>query len=273
MWTQLSTLTKTVIASTIAGGVLISGIVWQGEPAIQSVKNSIDSLQSKLVTAINDNTFLQDQFNGLKNAYQNATSKANGTIQDLKAQRLQLQTQLADLQAQMDSDNTTDANAKQELQNEINRLEGELDKANQQIAELESYAKTKDESTTYTAVNKDNFQFSEVPIDSSRNWTEKTDINTARNYTQANIDIMKNETNILAMEKSYKDMGRNITIVGITTYTYQGNVYLAYIVQPDNSNLNQFTQPINDVIKSMSGTDVMFFLNEQGQLVGSVFEQ
>src|SRR5574339_406738 len=278
MWNPLAGMTKVAIAGTIAGGVLISGIAWQGDTAVQTTKEAITTLQSRIMEAAADNEFLRSQFDSLNQMYTSDLATANQRIKDLKGTRLELQTQLAELTNQINQDNTTDAEAKAELQAEVNRLEGELDKANQQISELEQFAvaTVTDSKSQYTQIDQEAYTAKQGTVEATRDWNILGDLTTAVNYSENNIAIMTKEANLQRMEAYYKGLTRssNITFVGITTYTTGGKTYLAWLVEPDNSNLDGFFQPVNDIIRSfdpaggtVQATDVMYYVNTSGQLV------
>lgn len=276
VWNPLAGMTKVAIAGTIAGGVLVSGIAWQGDTAVQTTRDALDTMESRLQTAMADNEFLRGQFSSLQAIYQSDLAEANKNIKDLKATRLDLQTQLADLNNQIETDASTDVEAQAELQAEVNRLEGELDKANQAIAELEAYAleTVNDPNNQYTAVDQTAYQVEDLSVEATRSWTEDASVTTAINYSEANLEVMRNETNLQTMEANYRDnYQRNITFVGITTYEANGNIYLAYVVQPDNSDLNAYNEEVNAIMLSMQYTDVMYFVNESGVLVGTQHKQ
>lgn len=280
MWNPLAGMTKVAIAGTIAGGILISGISWQGDTAVETTKQAIDTMESRLITAMADNAFLRSQFESLNQAYVLDIGEANQRIKDLKDTRVGLQAQINDLTAQIEADTASDQTAKTEIQNEINRLEGELDRANQQIAGLEAHAleTVNDVNNQYTAVDQSAYQVVDQVVESARNWTESANLTTAQNYSEQNIAIMRDETNLQTMENYYASIGRSITFVGITTYVkpVDGTIHLAWVVQPDNSNLNGYTAEVNNILRgfspqsgSVKATDEMFFINEAGQLVGT----
>jgi len=118
-------LTKTLVATVLAGGILITGATWMGTEKIENIKNNIVSMEEKFISAVSDNDFLKGRFNGLSDKFNNLNELYNDTISD-----------------------------RDKLQNEVTRLESELEKANTEITELETYSKEVDESMEYEEIDR-----------------------------------------------------------------------------------------------------------------------
>ncbi|MGG0288638.1 hypothetical protein ABEY41_26775 [Peribacillus butanolivorans] len=80
MYSALGTMAKVTLAGAIAGGVLITGITYQGDGSVTNIKGNVNNMKNELTQAISDNDFLKGQFNSLKDIYNNAVTEANGTI-------------------------------------------------------------------------------------------------------------------------------------------------------------------------------------------------
>lgn len=111
-------LPKIVLSGVLAGGLVLSGVTWTGTEDIQGTKGIIDTMKGKFVTAVSDNEFLKAQFNKLNDLYTEAMGLQN------------------------------------EYENEIIRLESELNKANAEIDKLKEYAELVNGSMNYTPIDK-----------------------------------------------------------------------------------------------------------------------
>lgn len=254
MYTPLSGMTKTLIATTIAGGIAIAGITWQGDGSITNIQGNLDHMKQELTEAINDNTFLKGQIDNFKGVVQETSLKV-GVLEDEKAA---LEAQIAELQAQLEEEgNLTEEQAA--LQNEVNRLEGELDRANQQIHELETYAAAAD-SQEYEPIDQAQYAAPFVAIEPD-----------AYALDAANAEKMASEDLITTIEQEFvADLNGSVNITGVTTYTENGTEYLAYSTDSWNGGSGTtYPQSIIDLANEL-GYPSVFFVDAEGVLVGRI---
>ncbi|MEZ0117117.1 UNVERIFIED_ORG: peptidoglycan hydrolase CwlO-like protein [Heyndrickxia coagulans] len=262
MWNPLSGMTKTAIAVTLAGGVLVSGIAWQGASSITAIKKNLDNMKNEFQQAVSDKDYIADKFSDLKQLYTSAVSEANNKIDSLTSQRDELQAKIVSLEKQLDAKDDTDASNKDALQAEINRLEGELDKANQQIADLEAYAKQTDDSTTYKPIDKTKYDTSPQNI-KQVGYVEIDD--KAQSYKYAGI--FAQQKYVKGIEKDFADHGITVHILGVTVVNTQMNGYqLAYVAD----NFKQFTGLSENVnaLLTETGLSKVYFADSNGNMLG-----
>jgi len=272
----MSTLGKVTIGAVVAGGILISGISWTGEGAVDNIKGNIDNLKNKLTQAIEDNEWLKDQFHLLEGFYTDSVSEANTTISDLKASKLELEGQIAqltaDLQAkqkELDDLHAKNAekeleleDAKTELQAEIERLEGELTKANQQIAELEVYAQTTDYSMNYEAIDKDAYTAKKLdvidgedaqitPIQNHEPVEKKENPNDLISHETLALDA--SQARLMAEKAQAMASALGVEITGVVVYNgklaYQVNKFPNFSKNQDLSNFTNIVNTKNSIKK------------------------
>lgn len=158
----IGTIGKTILATSLAGGIAITGITFSGDGDITNIKGNLDNMKDEITQAVDDNEFLKSQFDKLQGLYGDSVDEANTTINGLLETKAELETKIYSLQEQVASHDMTDE--QETLQKEITRLEGEVKEANQKIAELSSYAQQVDDSTTYTAVDKEAYTATEQEV-------------------------------------------------------------------------------------------------------------
>ena len=156
-------LTKAMIATAIAGIAGFGTLQWAGHSDIEAVQNMYNRLYDNYQIALDNISIYQNEVNrthGLiegsaekQQALQNKIDElkqqleqAQGGSEEDKALIAQLQQQIADLQAQLDAA-ATDEELNQLLA-EIERLQNELNTANQEVATLREQIAAKDASIT-----------------------------------------------------------------------------------------------------------------------------
>ena len=249
MYTALGTMAKVTIAGAIAGGVLITGITYQGDGSVTNIKGNVNNMKNELTQAISDNDFLKGQFNSLKDIYNNAVTEANGTIEALNTKKAELEAAIAALkadltaktaeldalQAETSANAQAQAEAQVDTQNEINRLETELDKANAQIAELEAYVAETDSSTTYTAIDKNAYdvQAQEITdVDITPAPTENLPVSDLAWTTDSNgVVLMSDAATVKAIESGYDN---RIDIIQVMSYNNGATSKLGYNIASDS---------------------------------------
>lgn len=264
---SLASMTKVAIGTVVAGGIMVSGITWQGDGSVTNIRGNIDSLQDKLTSAMEDNEFLKNQFVNLQGLYNGAVQEANGTIKTLQYQKDELESQIADLQDQVDGYNGDLSDAQVELQNEIIRLEGELDRANQQIAELEEYASTVDDSSQYEAVDRTQFEVVEQEVkdidDStpSEPTTPSTYVPIDENalaFNQTKAETMASPLWVDRINNEFEINNLDLEIIGVSTYVYAETEILSYIVRPFDSTVTSVTPELRNLMNAIGETYLMF---------------
>lgn len=281
----LSIMVKTGIATVVAGGILVTGMEWQGEGSFNSIKGNVDSLKVKLTQAIEDNDWLQGQFNSLKNLYNDAVDEANDTIKDSNYRREQLEAQVASLSKELqDKENQLQEllnnklateqglkDAQIELQSEIDRLEAELDKANSQIEELKAYVDDAN-NIEYTALNKEDFKVIEKDIlDEDTSVSDPVHHRDDSNHTCFVSREAKtlNHAQAMLMKKKSKDLETALGI-DIVEVVVASNGELAYKVNSISETvLNDInTMASNEVlnVKNSITQNNLFFVDNSGLL-------
>ncbi|EDL65009.1 hypothetical protein [Bacillus sp. SG-1] len=227
----LSTMAKTFIATGLAGGIAVTGIVWTGGESVNKIKGNLDNMKQEVTEAVQDNEFLKGQFDSLKNLYSSSVQEANATIDSLTQERNQLLNQVDQLQSDLAAQDGTQEQA--EIQAEIDRLESELDKANQQIAELETYAQQADDAATYTAIDQTQYTVDgQAVVDPTIRISEE-----ATAFNSANAEILANENTVKTIEAEFAEKGVTVNIKRVVKFNYMGTDLLAYEVEGDFSAL------------------------------------
>lgn len=241
--------TKTILAGILGTGVVVSSIAWTGSGSVSNIKGSIDSLKQDALEAMDDNGFLKNELRSLKGYYSDAITEANSKITALNQAKFELENQVSELQAQLDA--KTDTTAEQnEMQAEINRLEGELELANAQIAELEAHAQQADSEVSYEAMtDTEKQELTTQPVNIESAYLDETateepaaTVNPYDNLPygvtdealaldQQRVDIMADETVIQGIEADFnnKDNPAYLDIIGIKVLDGQ----LAYVITND----------------------------------------
>lgn len=159
-----SSVIKSILAgTTLVGGIVIGSLAFTGEVNLDNIKGMYDKLYTNYNVALsnmgiykNEVGRLQDLVNGsneksiaLQNKIDELTEQleqAQGGSDEDKQLIADLEAQIADLQAQLDEGATEeDLNG---LLAEIERLNNELQVANNKCAELETYIAQQDASVT-----------------------------------------------------------------------------------------------------------------------------
>lgn len=222
---DISTMAKVAIGGGIvSGGLLIAGITWQGEQAIDNVTTSLDNMKQEFVEALNDNEFLRSQFNELDGLYSQTVEEANATIDALEQERNNLYAEIEMLRREVPKDSDVQEDT-EKIQAEITRLESELNKANQQVAELEAYAKQLESEVQYTPINQSEYtaeakavETASIPISN-----DAMALNPERAQTLAD--------NELWLEEQFSAQAP-INITGVSTYTrLDGTTEVSLVVE------------------------------------------
>lgn len=260
---------KTVIASIIAGGVLVSGITFTGMGGIQNTKDSLDSLRDKLTQAVDDNEFLKTQFGNLKDLY----SDTLASLSALTAEKEALEAQIAELQSQLEGTDESHEDAKTELQAEIDRLEGELEKANEAIAELEAYAQQVDDSVTYEPIDRSQYtvnaeeapQEEEAPAERTIFITDEAK---ALNHEKASE--MAKLSHVEAIEDEFINaygVDTSFRILGVTVANVGGTEMFAYVIEPDSITIGVKNSPRTRNLMNAMNVSYFTMVNQQGAVV------
>jgi uncharacterized phage infection (PIP) family protein YhgE len=130
----LNTLGRIVIGTTLAGGIVVSGITWNGSDGLESIRNTAESFKNKIVNLDTSLTNWKTAFNNLKTDAETKLSEAQTKLNEKLALISSLQSQIAELNGQVASGNTS----MEEASAEIEALQKELEKANQEVATLKA---------------------------------------------------------------------------------------------------------------------------------------
>lgn len=152
-------------AGIITTGIVVAGISFTGDAGLQNIENNLNNMKTEFTQVVEDNTFLQTQYDKLEGFYESSVTKANDTIAGLTAQRDTYFNELNALRNDLDNQPTAEDD-RIEIQAEINRLEGELTKANTKIAELEATAQAIDDETQVERVEKADYTAQEIEVES-----------------------------------------------------------------------------------------------------------
>lgn len=279
----MTILTKTILAGVLGSDVVVSSIAWSGTDNVSNIKGNISSMKQNALEAIADNGFLKDELIRLKGYYSHATTEANSKIVALNQAKYELEQKVADLQAQLDA--KADTTAEQaEMQAEIDRLEGELEKANAQIAELETYAQKADADVSYdpmTEAEKCELTTEPVNIETANVGETTPMVNTYPNLPygvteeaialdKQRVDMMANESTIQSIEADFNG-GENayLDIIGIKVLNGQ----LAYVISNDinPNNLPVVSGMAHNLVVNELGYDEMHFMLPQEDETSSIF--
>jgi hypothetical protein len=241
--------TKTLLAGVLGTGVVVSSISWTGSGSVSNIERNINSLKQDALEAMADNGFLENELRRLQGYYNDTVTEANTKVTALNQAKFELENQVSNLQAQLEA--KTDTTAEQaEMQAEIDRLQGELELANAQIAELEVYAQQADAEVTYEAMTETEKQeLTTQPVNIEPAYLDETaaedpssTINSYSNLPygvtdealaldQQRVDIMADEEVIQGIEADFnnKDNPANLDIIGIKVLDGQ----LAYVISND----------------------------------------
>ena len=159
-----SSVVKSILAgTTLVGGIAIGSLVFTGEVNLDNVKEMYDKLHNNYNIALSNMGIYKNEVGRLQGLVQGSNEKqqalqnrieeltlqleqAQGGTEEDKQLIANLQAQIQELQAQLDEGATEeDLN---DLLSEIERLQGELNKANTKCAELETYIAQKDADVT-----------------------------------------------------------------------------------------------------------------------------
>lgn len=204
----LTTIGKGLVAAGIFGtGIVIGGVTWEGEEAVSNIEGNINNMKDEISQALDDNEYLQGQFDDLTALYESSVQDANQKIESLVQKRDSLLQQIEELD-KMDNDYSED---EAEIQAEIDRLEGELQEANEQVAALEATAQAADDEIQYTATDRTQYEakakeINEVPLPIS---SEALELDATKAELLASPDTEK------IMEQGYSDMGGTVDVVGV----------------------------------------------------------
>lgn len=158
-----ATVAKLLIGSTLIGGLTFGTLKWAGSSDIEAVQNMYNRLYDNYQTALGNISVYKNELARRKNLIDGANTKqqalqqrideleqqleqAQGGSEEDQQRIAELEQQIADLQAQLD-DGITDEQYNQLLA-EIERLQGELTKANTEVATLKEQIALKDASIT-----------------------------------------------------------------------------------------------------------------------------
>ncbi|MGG3402357.1 hypothetical protein ABER90_16205 [Bacillus paranthracis] len=193
---------KTLGAVTLAGGIIVSGIVWTGTEHLNNIKTKVVDLVDKVEVLEDTRVGLENLLNQLKEDATNRIQTANGIIafkndeiNQLNSTIDQLEAQIAELQAEQ-SDTT-------EIQSEITRLENELTKANEEVAALNEQVET--EYATVADVGETEFDPTQydTTLPKVTAYVIEVDQSAYDTYDPATIDQLANEEFINYMETTF----------------------------------------------------------------------
>lgn len=222
---DISTMAKVALGGGIvSGGLLIAGIAWQGEQAIENIKQDVTEITQDFTEAVTDNELLKTQFNKLNGLYSSSVDEANATINAIEQERNNLYAEIEMLRREVPKDSDVQAET-QEIQAEITRLENELNEANQQIFALEAEVQQANESVNYE------------PIDQSEYTAEAKAVETISipiSNSAMELDPERAQTladNELWLEEQISAKAP-INITGISTYTkLNGTTEVSLVVE------------------------------------------
>ena len=158
-----ATVAKLLAGTTLIGSLTFGTLKWAGSSDIEAVQNMYNRLYDNYQTALGNITVYKNELTRRKDLIDGANTKqqalqqrideleqqleqAQGGSEEDKALIAELEQQIANLQAQL-NDGITDEQYNQ-LTAEIERLQGELTKANTEVATLKEQIAAKDASIT-----------------------------------------------------------------------------------------------------------------------------
>lgn len=218
---------KIILAGILGVGITVSTIAFTGSGTIDNVKGNIDSIKQDLTEAIADNTFLQTSFNNMKESFTGTLEEANNRIEMLSGDRLEYLEKIEELKSQLAATGEGQEEGQAEAQKEIDRLVGELEKANKEIAELGEYAAAADEAVNYEPIERDQYEAEEKTI-SNPVYAPIDEKASALNRT--NAEYLATYIPVTEIMKKYAEKGINIDILKVTTHKTKTE-RLAYVVE------------------------------------------
>ena len=211
---QSSRIVKALIAGGTIGGIVFGTLTWTGTTDLQAIKDAYDRALSNITTLTNNAEVYKTELArrlGLINDYKTKAESLQAKIDELEAKIAelkehgttdsdtikQLQQEKAELQAKLDDAvSEEDYNA---LTAEIERLQSELTKANNEVASLKSYIEGQE--ATYkdaTAITAEDLQGDTSTEGLYYTWETSND-NTAVNdyFNKLNVVDERNESPVL----------------------------------------------------------------------------
>lgn len=267
-FTSLSVMAKVALGTgVITSTIMVSGIAWQGTDSVTKIQSNLNNMKTEVVEAVADNTFLKGQFDSLKGLYAASVQEANGKISGLLQERNDLTSQVNSLKGELaEAGDLSEEQAV--LQAEISRLEGELDKANQQIADLEAYAASTDAETTYTAMT--------TTETTSYTATEQDIVDIplpitgeALTLNQAKAELLASPETVVFFENELASTLPPAALVGVTTYTKGTTTYLAYeVAEPFKVTQASLTYEMQQFLTN-NGFSYVYFVTKDGAFVAN----
>ena len=211
---QSSRIVKALIAGGTIGGIVFGTLTWTGTTDLEAIKTAYNRALSNITTLTNNAEVYKTELArrlGLINDYKTKAESLQAKIDELEAKIAelkehgttdsdtikQLQQEKEQLQAQLDDAvSEEDYNA---LTAEIERLQSELTKANNEVASLKSYIDSKE--ATYkdaTAITAEDLQGDTSTEGLYYTWETSND-NTAVNdyFNKLNVVDERNESPVL----------------------------------------------------------------------------
>ena len=211
---QSSRIVKALIAGGTIGGIVFRTLTWTGTTDLEAIKTAYNRALSNITTLTNNAEVYKTELArrlGLINDYKTKAESLQAKIDELEAKIAelkehgttdsdtikQLQQEKAELQAKLDDAvSEEDYNA---LTAEIERLQGELTKANNEVASLKSYIDGQE--ATYadaTAITAEDLQ-NETGVEGLYYTWETNNDNTVVNdyFNKLNVVDERNESPVL----------------------------------------------------------------------------
>lgn len=265
-------LSKKIIAGVIAGGVLVSGVTWLGAEYIPTIKQNIDEMAQELQDAISDRDYLANQFNNLKGVYINSIDEANATIQALLTERDSLTQQIDELRQQLSEmvDNEELDEAREEIQTEIDRLESELNQANQDIEELLTYVETKNAEIDYQPIDRTQYEVEELEVINLQS-TDSVPIDTeALSFNESASKYLAQQSVIDDFMSQYNKSKTVIeTVKKVTVSRYQNFDMLAYEIITPMSVIPSATSEVEQILKQ-AGIEYFLLVDKTGKVLAFI---
>ena len=211
---QSSRIVKALIAGGTIGGIVFGTLTWTGTTDLEAIKNAYDRALSNITTLTNNAEVYKTELArrlGLINDYKTKAESLQAKIDELEAKIAelkehgttdsdtikQLQQEKAELQAKLDDAvSEEDYNA---LTAEIERLQSELTKANNEVASLKSYIEGQE--STYadaTAITAEDLQGDTSTEGLYYTWETSNDDTAVNDYfNKLNVVDERNESPVL----------------------------------------------------------------------------
>ncbi|UAC48148.1 hypothetical protein K6959_16505 [Bacillus aquiflavi] len=251
------TLVKTLGAVTLAGGIVVSGIVWTGTEHLNNIKTKVVDLVDKVEVLEDTRVGLENILNEVKSDATNRIQTANGIIYSKDEQIAQLNATIEDLETQIAElqDGQIDT---EEIQGEINRLEGELETANAEAEQLEDEVEAA--YAEVAEVGEEEFDASKYKTNFPMVEEEIPSVTDDGSLSATHLEILTNVDNLRLIQNSY---GVKLTKVGqmnipSVSYFIEGDSLVTSPTAEQMEQLKSIARQVNrDIkIKSAGGHDL-----------------